>query len=363
MIYPVTWRCNPSLAVFRVGMYHVRMSDTLAGQLVAEVIAEAAVHGFTVTESQLVRWHREGLLPPIGQAIPRRFLGRGRGSETVYPPGTGGQVTALCHALAENRKLSRAGWQLWWRGYTVAPSFGRDPLEAALKELEDLLAFVRCNEGLSDKMIDQLTARSPLPLPGKIKRRVGVVAFRRIVRVVIRVLEGTFTDWNDEDRFAVERGVRIDEARETTIPVMRALVSHSIVGLVLDMARWLNVRRLREILEAATDDDFATARDEIRATFTAVDSVLRMLELFLSAGGFLRALLPSHDTVGADDQPLFLLMWLAMRRAPGFSDGFQKIMESVAQIAAVHELVAELPPNFPRQALTRGVRKQLRTLQ
>jgi len=344
-------------------MYHAYMSDTIGGQPVAEVIAEAAARGFTVTESQLVRWHREGLLPPIGEAIPRRFLGRGRGSETVYPPDTGSQVVALCQALAEKRKLSHAGWQLWWRGYTVAPSFVRDPLEDALKELEGFLAFVRGNGGLSDRLIDELNAHPTTPLVGKIRRRVGAAAFRRFTRVGIQVLEGTFTDWNNEDRRAVEKGLRLDDARETSIPVVRALVPTSITSLVRDLSKGLNVRQLRAALEAATDADIATARDEIQATLTVVENVLSMLELFLDKGKFLRALLPTHETLSDDDQPLFLLTWLAVRRIPGFSDGFQKIIESIASISPIHQLIGALPPDLDRRALAKGMSKQLRKIQ
>ncbi|MDQ6834485.1 MAG: hypothetical protein M3008_13895, partial [Chloroflexota bacterium] len=149
------------------------MSDIVVGESVEEVIETTVSHGFPVSDTQLVRWHREGLLPPIGKEIPRLFPGRtGRGSETIYPPGTGAQAAALRRALKEKRDLSRAGWVLWWQGYEVAPAYVYDPLARVLKELETLVAFARANGGLSDNLINGMTKR-PTPLVGAMRRRLG----------------------------------------------------------------------------------------------------------------------------------------------------------------------------------------------
>jgi hypothetical protein len=79
------------------------------------VIHGAAAAGYGVTPLQLARWHRAGLLPK-----PRQHpLGRGRGTETRYPPGTLLQVVALCRLREEERRLDRLAFQLWWEGFSI----------------------------------------------------------------------------------------------------------------------------------------------------------------------------------------------------------------------------------------------------
>ena len=79
------------------------------------VIHGAAAVGYGVTPLQLARWHRAGLLPK-----PRQHpLGRGRGTETRYPPGTLLQVVALCRLREEERRLDRLAFQLWWEGFSI----------------------------------------------------------------------------------------------------------------------------------------------------------------------------------------------------------------------------------------------------
>ena len=343
-------------------MYHAYMSDEVVYELASSLITLATARGFAVNRLQLRNWYHAGLLPQWGPA--RKTLhhsnGKGKDTDARYPSGTGTQMLALCEVHRTERRLAKNGWQLWWRGYSVNPSFARDPIEHALKELEDFLVFVRRNGGSSDTLIAQLTARPSMPLMGKIKRRVGGVASRRVVHVLIQVLEGTFTGWHSEDRYVLEQGLRLDEARELPFPLLQVLVPKSLTGTVREMSQRFNIRRLREALNAATDDDLAVARDEIRATLIAIDAVLLMFASWLGKGEFLRVLLPSSATVEEEGQPLFLLLWLALRRVPVFAEGYPKLMEALGQVSAINRLIRELPPDMDKRQIERGMRKQLR---
>src|SRR5258707_10332904 len=91
-----------------------------------EVIQRALVVGYTVSPAQLARWHRAGLLPrPRQQA-----LGRGRGTETFYPPGSALQVVAICQIKDEERRLERIAFRLWWEGFPVEMAVIREQLAA-----------------------------------------------------------------------------------------------------------------------------------------------------------------------------------------------------------------------------------------
>lgn len=71
--------------------------------------------GFALTKTQLARWHRAGLLPQPRQ----RGLGRGKGTSSIYPNGTGNQLRALLEIHARERRLPFVAWKLGWEGFEV----------------------------------------------------------------------------------------------------------------------------------------------------------------------------------------------------------------------------------------------------
>lgn len=100
-----------------------------------DLIKSAASLGYAITAAQLARWHRAGLLPRPNQ----RSLGRGRGTETVYPAGTSVQLVALCHMREGERRLDRLAFGLWWDGFTVDPDVIKDLLKASAGSMEEQL--------------------------------------------------------------------------------------------------------------------------------------------------------------------------------------------------------------------------------
>ena len=100
-----------------------------------DLIKSAASLGYAITAAQLARWHRAGLLPRPSQ----RSLGRGRGTETVYPAGTSVQLVALCHRKEEERRLDRLAFGLWWDGFTVDPDVIKGLLKASAGSMEGKL--------------------------------------------------------------------------------------------------------------------------------------------------------------------------------------------------------------------------------
>ncbi len=74
------------------------------------------------SEKQFDRWRRAQLLPP---PISHRSLGRGKGSVSIYPPGTSKQLRRLCELhcapslIKKERRLLFLAWKLWWEGYDI----------------------------------------------------------------------------------------------------------------------------------------------------------------------------------------------------------------------------------------------------
>ena len=87
-----------------------------------------------ISHTQLVRWHRAGLLP----RPKRRGLGRGKGTETYYPPGTWKQLEALLRAKREDRRLREIAWRMWLEGFPVEEFIRSDFTSSAEAFMEDL---------------------------------------------------------------------------------------------------------------------------------------------------------------------------------------------------------------------------------
>ena len=115
------------------------MAGKSAGERACDLIARAAEAGFEVSPTQLARWHRHGLLPRPWQ----QPLGKGKGTETVYPAGTGDQLLALCEFRKQTRLLGRVGWHLWWHGFPVDCSHWKPLLQDAARTWDRAVSGLR----------------------------------------------------------------------------------------------------------------------------------------------------------------------------------------------------------------------------
>src|SRR5260221_14480952 len=126
------------------------------GETADALIAHMRSCDFTVTKSELARWHRAGLLPR-----PQRYsLGRGRGMVSVYPTGTTDQLLALCIIHRSEKRLPYVAWRLWWEDYSVPIPSIRQFLEGARAQwqqgAEELRHLQEHPEQLS-KLLDRIT--------------------------------------------------------------------------------------------------------------------------------------------------------------------------------------------------------------
>lgn len=92
--------------------------------------------GHEISTQQLLDWNRRGLIPRAKQTS----LGRGKGTETRFPVGTGQQVYALSSIRQiTGRDLDYAGWMLWIYGFHVGDKFWEKPFTEASDELAKVI--------------------------------------------------------------------------------------------------------------------------------------------------------------------------------------------------------------------------------
>ena len=117
-------------------------------QVPAEINADDLImfvraSGRTITRDQINRWQRKGLLPPSRQ----RGLGRGLGSETIFPIVAVPQTEALHDALKLGRNFDDVGWRLWWLGFPVEDRYWRTRASHWATEWDRVLKAVRLLTG------------------------------------------------------------------------------------------------------------------------------------------------------------------------------------------------------------------------
>ncbi len=112
-----------------------------------------------VSETQLVRWHKAGLLP----RPTRHSLGRGQGTESRYPAVALSQVLAITWFFQQHRRLEEVRWALWCFGFGVTEGVRAD----LLKRLETwhaalLRGYRDFSQDRKPNLIDDLAfGRSP----------------------------------------------------------------------------------------------------------------------------------------------------------------------------------------------------------
>lgn len=167
------------------------------------VIAYAKTHGVTVTKAQLIRWHRDGLLPR-----PRQVArGKKQGTVTAYPEIAASLATFLALKLAVAKKrrrrlsLDELAWHAWLAGFPLTARIRpllarryRDQLSRARDALDTFENEVPGNPIDSASDVPMHMGKRRIPRP-----------FRpTLVRVAFEAMAGTF----ESRRYDVEDYLR-----------------------------------------------------------------------------------------------------------------------------------------------------------
>ncbi len=114
-----------------------------------QVIAYAAERGILISAAQLARWHRAGLLPR-----PRRLhLGRGKGTQSVYPVVAAPQALGLALSSRRHRGLDAMAWYTWLQGFPLTERIRASLLEMlndGIALLEASLLDMTSGDGYAD---------------------------------------------------------------------------------------------------------------------------------------------------------------------------------------------------------------------
>ncbi len=328
-----------------------------SGDLVALVLES----GLKVSKTQLARWHRAGLIPlPVG----RRFLGRPRGSVTVYPPGTGRQLLELLRIHSKERRLPFVAWRLWWARYDVSlPKRIRPFLDRVLSAWEKAASSARPTG--SAKRLG--TARLAETALRKARKRVGSRRFPEFLETVLKVVSGEFEGWSQADESALfEKGLGLRRARIDRVSGLPPWLQGDAAEALGSLSSLLQPDQLRNALNSATDQDLLAARDELRSVLSLFRSVALIAEAVFGRGAFGFAVFRDLDAAKPPSQAFFMLIWLVLRKRPPFADGLELLTQweptltaSVPLYEGLLQLAAEVPA-FSDLITPRRVRTAMR---
>jgi hypothetical protein len=301
-----------------------------------ELLAVAAAAGFEVSEAQLARWHRAGLLPR-----PQvRSLGRARGTQSLYPAGTSKRLIRVAEVHAREHRLGYAAWRLWWEDGGRLSKPARELLEAVAAkfdsdraELAEVWDADQRGEEQAQQKIDELyrvaeEARLEPPL-SEVRGRMGKESFARLLPLLVELGLGRLSGWDNnaeasEQATAFERGIGLAHARIGRAGAEPWLQD----GIGPDLARlseFISRHPMNE-LARASDDELDQARQQLRAflaTVTAAATYIGYLfgdEAF-GFGPIARALKLEHPR----RQAFFLLAFAGMRREPDLHVGIETL--------------------------------------
>jgi hypothetical protein len=348
-------------------MYYLHMSEqamphltgaTADGETAAALLAdrEARVRGKPVSPTQLARWHREGYIPKP----TRPGLGRGRGSVSIYPPGTRAQLRALCRFLSKERDAEKVGWRLWWAGYPVPASFARKWLERAAQQWETLVAVLRDTRTpeqveyglLPDEAYDDLERAADVrlrrPFMRHLRTRVGRDNISTVFQVILQLAAGLFASLATHS--AAEEGEKSEQqimveafgldqlARSELIPPTMDLAG-DFEGKLRSFGDLIATAHPSRVLEEVRDRGLEQARADVQTIASALQSACRLLEQHL---GRRRApLVVDLDRaiaeMGPIDQAIWVVFWLTLR-----ARGLGERLDGWVQAAKMWDAVAPL---------------------
>lgn len=313
-----------------------RMGEQSADDLINSLASE-----YTITRSELARWHRAGLLPR-----PRRCsLGRGRGMESLYPLGTGEQLRALCRIHQTERRLVQVAWRLWWEGYAVPLEVITPMLEQACQAwqqgLEELARLQVNPEEFATQLERGAIQRTSRKVLTRVRKRIGRQRFPHFIEVLARIGSGTFTGYTDasvagkDERWIVERGFGLDRAQKNRLADAPPWVTGDVSLVFVELSARLREYPFGAVLQGMSDTALQRDRDEVRVFFSSLAEMSRIFDMLFSPGAFGFSIFADiFEDCGPQDQAMLVLFWRLMR-SWGFGPNMDQLLGVARQWQAV----------------------------
>lgn len=232
----------------------------------AQLIAELEERGYHVTERQVRDWRAKGLLPPLNSRSRGRGLGVLRyweANETILS-----QAIAVSDLLDRNGRTKWVPLGLWFGGFEVnlrtVRTLWLDSLANTRKEwLGTALSKEECEDA-----IGELCPRLAKRLSDQSWARNARLPWTRLEPLLVEVLSAFFNPHPDAE-------IAIDNQLADTVRALmyRNRADHecsefvgvpALEGWLDFMRRNFSISAMREIIEAATNDDLALAHNRWR---------------------------------------------------------------------------------------------------
>jgi hypothetical protein len=311
-----------------------------------EVLNRIRTAGYKLNNTQLARRHRAGLI----SGVEVRALGRGRGSVSLYPVGTGARLIRTIELAGPGRPIfEKVAWRVWWEDGGQLVPLVRERLrqeaanwESELSRLADLLAAEDAGEQTAvAEMEKTYTAASEERMPttlGQVRRNVGRGRFTTVFRVLAEVATGSFEGYQDEEaELAFEKALGIDHARTDRLAGGEPWFEGSSAQDLKQLSGVFGRRSLSDLADAA-DDDLEKARREVYVFFQIFEALASSIGAVLAGDalglGTVTAVFGSRPE---KLQPFFVLMWLALREDPVLHEGMLKTMAALPDALAARD--------------------------
>jgi hypothetical protein len=309
----------------------IAVEESPPGERAIDMLAQARAAGFSVTERQLARWHYEGLI--CGR---KQSWSKGRaGSETIYPPGSGNQLVALCKFRVTHHRAADIGWLLWWFGFSVDEKYWRGTLIGCATQYDKMMpaifSFLSSDGAFST--IRKLRIRNGLFR--QLRKRVGPKDFDRVMSIIVQILNGEFDGWevsfdhrnNDlvRDRAAVNKALGRFR-RGNNYLGDHQWIDDEIESAFVLMSGRLGGVRLSEVFDGSTEKQIFCARNELRALLIGAHALERT-GINDSVFG-LKVLAKLATTATLQAQRILLLYFLTLKEDAAFQKNVERSVES-----------------------------------
>ena len=354
----------------------------------ADLLAAARAAGFELSDPQLGRLHRAGLL----EGPRTRALGRGRGTASEFPAGSTARLLRILQIQSDQRtrKLSTTAWALWWEDGGAISRPARELLSGVATRWDrdrDALAELLDGEEAGEpdaeqralalyEAAEQGPAGGPL---GPIRRNSGRAGFSSVARVMAEVATGRFESYRDHEEPAedgtprpgttaalVERALALDHARGERIAGGNPRFEGSSEAQLALLSNLIGAQRLGTLAIMTPEAQLEQARGEIRDLLALVSTFAPMVERTLGgdASGY-RTVARALRAPTPRLQAFMLLAWLALRTDGGLVAGMQDLIAHLPQALAgaeLERLAGELGEHVPAlsPALGNAARANLR---
>lgn len=231
-----------------------------------EVLERASEAGFDVSERQLKRWRDEGLVPS-----PEKVgLGRGKGTVSLYPEGTGERLVAVARALDDQGTLGAAGLKLWMQGADLTEYVRDLLLQIWADHVETTDKLLRAyDSGLTEEPVKSWVQRERLRRFGWIRKAVGKQEFGTVVYYVLAAMAGRIDA--DDLRREIERDPELRVPLRNAVSAIYERVTGlaieewqegEVANLLVGASRQMSYRALLERGRAREEEEWRELRDQ-----------------------------------------------------------------------------------------------------